>query len=367
MVLGVLAEDTSMTRRWATFLWIWVGWTALALFLGISSSLAYLSVGNRPRWWLSIRMSLVETYVWALLTPLVMMLAHRFPFTRATLTTSLPLHIAASLIVSFLKLIADQMLRRMLFGFSTYVLVTSLAPNLLFYWGIVAAAHGFAYYRSSKERELRASQLEARLAEARLQVLRMQLHPHFLFNTLHTISELVHEDPETADRMITGLSDLLREVLEAGQHEAVQEVPLRRELDILDRYIEIQQARFGDRLRLEITVEPGLHRALVPHLLLQPLVENAIRHGLSTRADAGRIRIGVRGEAGTLALRIQDDGGGLDGIDSHHQERVGLGNTRARLSALYGDAHRVDIQNASGGGVIVTVIMPLKFTPGEAA
>ncbi len=222
-----------MTRRWATFVWYWVGWTGLALFLGISSSLAYLSIGNPPRWSLTIRMSLVEIYVWALLAPGVSALARRFPITRASRWTSIPVHVAASLIVSATKLVVDQLLRRALFGFSTYVLFTSLAPNILFYWGIVAAAHGFSYYRTSQERELRASQLEARLAQARLQLLQMQLHPHFLFNTLNAISELVHEDPETADRMITGLSDLLREVLDAGRDELVQEVTLRRELQLL--------------------------------------------------------------------------------------------------------------------------------------
>jgi signal transduction histidine kinase len=364
MVLGVSTPDAPMSRRWVTFLWFWAGWTGLALFLGVSSSLAYVSVGNRPRWWLSIRMSLAETYVWALLTPPVMALARRFPLTRATVKTNLPLHIAASLVISFLKLIADQMLRQLLFGFSTYILVTSLAPNLLFYWGIVAAAHGLAYYRSGKDRELRESQLEARLAEARLQVLQMQLHPHFLFNSLNAISELVHEDTETADRMITGLSDLLREVLVAGQHDA-QHVTLGRELDILNRYLDIQQARFGDRLRVDITVEPTVHQALVPYLLLQPLVENAIRHGLSAHADAGYIRIGASRDAGTLILRIQDDGRGFTTGDKQG-EGVGLGNTRARLTALYGASHRLNIENAPDGGGVVTIVLPLTFTSAEA-
>jgi two-component system, LytTR family, sensor kinase len=362
MASGTQQEEKAMTRRWVTLTWALIGWTGLALFLGISSSLAYLSVGNPPRWSLTIRMSLVETYVWALLAPIVMALARRFPFTRATLGTSLPAHLLAGLVISFLKLVIDQVLRQALFGFSTYLLFTSLAPNLLFYWGIVAATHSFGYYRSSKDRELRASQLEARLAQARLQVLQMQLHPHFLFNTLNTISELVHEDPETADRMIAGLSDLLREVLVSGQ-EPVHKVPLRRELEVLARYLEIQQARFGDRLQVEVAVDPGIGDGLVPHLLLQPIVENAIRHGLATRADAGRIHIAARRDAAMLVLTVQDDGRGLERAEDAQREGVGLGNTRARLEALYGPAHRVTIEDAPRRGVIVTVAIPFERTP----
>jgi two-component system, LytTR family, sensor kinase len=354
-------------ERWIAWIWMAVGWTGLALFLGVSSSLAYLSVGNPPLWSLTIRMALTETYVWAALAPLVIALSRRFPFTRRSLWRSTIVHLPASLVVSFIKLVIDQLLRRLLFGFSTYMLISSLAPNFLFYWGIVAAAHGFAYYRSSKEKELRASQLEARLAQARLQVLQMQLHPHFLFNTLNAISELVHEDPETADRMIAGLSDLLREALLAGD---VREVPLRRELELLGRYLEIQQARYGDRLRVEIDVEPAARDVLVPHLLLQPVVENAIRHGLGARADAGRIRIEARCAARTLAIRVEDDGPGLAAATAGLREGVGLGNTRARLRELYGALGTLDIGDRPGGGARVTLTIPLRaadhLEPGEA-
>ena len=278
MVAGTLAEDQTMKGRAVTWIWILAGWTGLALFLGISSSLAYMAVGNPPRWSLTIRMALAEIYVWALLAPGVMALARRYPFTRATLGRSLAVHIPASLVISLAKLIVDQALRRWLFGFDGYVLITSLAPNFLFYWGIVAAAHGIAYYRSSRERELRASLLEARLATARLQLLQMQLHPHFLFNTLNAISELVHEDPETADRMITGLSELLREALVAGDR---QQVPLRRELELVRRYLDIQQARFGDRLQVDIEVDETIMDALVPHFA--PSAARRERHSTRDR------------------------------------------------------------------------------------
>jgi two-component system, LytTR family, sensor kinase len=349
-----------MTRRWVTGVWILAAWTGLALFMGISSSLAYISVGNPPRWSLTIRMALAETYVWALITPFVMAVARRFPFTRATVWSSIGVHLFANLIVGFAKLVIDQAVRQVLFGFSGYVLLTSLAPNFLFYWGIVAVTHGLAYYGSSKEKELKASQLEVRLAQARLQLLQMQLHPHFLFNTLHTISELVHEDPEAADRMITGLSELLREALVAGN---AREVPLRRELELLDLYLDIQQARFGDRLRIEVGVDPSVAEALVPHLSLQPVVENAIRHGIGAHAGTGHIQIEARQDraANMLILQVRDDGQGLAEAGAGLREGIGLGNTRARLQELYGPAHRVDIQDAPGGGAIVTLAIPLRF------
>jgi two-component system, LytTR family, sensor kinase len=346
-------------RRWIAWAWIWLGWTGLALFLGVSSSLAYIAVGNPPRWSLTIRMAFAETYVWALVAPLVVVLARRFPFTRATLPISLPIHLAAAVVVSVVKIVVDQILRQALFGFRTYLLITSLAPSFLFYWGIVAAAHGFAYYRSSKEKELRASQLEARLAQSRLQVLQMQLHPHFLFNTLHTISELVHEDPETADRMIAGLSDLLREALAAG---AVAEVPLAREIALLERYLDIQRVRFGERLQVDVRVDPAVADALVPHLVLQPIVENALRHGFGAGGAGGRISIAAVAMDGSVRLTVQDDGRGLSpaGERAEPSGGVGLANTRQRLDALYGALARLTIDAAPGGGTIVEMSMPLR-------
>ena len=343
-----------MTIRWSTLAWMWLGWTALAVFLAASSSLAYLAVGNPPRWSLTLRMALAETYVWAVIAPPVVALARRFPFTRATLPVSLPIHTVAAVVVSLFKIVIDQKIKQTLFGFRGYLLISSLAPSLLFYCAIVAAAHGAAYYRTSKERELRAAQLEARLAQSRLQVLQMQLHPHFLFNTLHTISELVHEDPETADAMIAGLSDLLREALASGH---AREVPLARELDLLEHYLDIQRVRFGDRLRVGVEVEPGLADVLVPHLVLQPIVENALRHGITPGA-AGTVSISAKADDEMLRLRVEDDGRGFEA--SGDGEGVGLRNTRERLQTLYGDRAGLRIAAAPAGGTIVEMLIPAR-------
>src|SRR5262245_35233524 len=196
---------------------------------------------------------------------------------------------------------ADQYVRKLLFGRAGYLLLSSLAANFLLYWAIVAIAHGLEYYRTGRDRELRASQLEARLAETRLQLLRMQLQPHFLFNTLNTISELVHEEPEIADRMIAGLSLLLRETLQSGD---TPQVTLARELQLLESYVDIQRTRFGERLQVAVDAHPGALSAAVPSLLLQPIVENSIRHGLA-RTGSGRVEIRAHRDGSRLILQVQ--------------------------------------------------------------
>jgi two-component system, LytTR family, sensor kinase len=345
----------SSARFWAIF----AGYTALGLFIAAANSLTYMSNGGPPYWLASIKRSLGEWYGWAALTPLILHLANRRPIHRGTIVTNGGIHLGVGVAVAVFKVYLDGWLRQFLFGRRTFLLASGAPFNFLIYWMILAAAHGLRYYHTSRERELRASQLEARLAETRLMLLSMQLQPHFLFNTLNAISELVHEDPETADRMISGLSLLLRETLEAG---AAPEVDLRRELHLLGCYIDIQRARFGDRLRITLDVDPRVMDATIPMLLLQPLVENAIRHGLSRHVESGRIEVAARPEAGRVVLTVRDDGRGLSRAD--RPEGIGLGNTRARLEALFGDAFLLDMTQPDNGGVQVSVSFP--YRPVEA-
>jgi LytS/YehU family sensor histidine kinase len=184
----------------------------------------------------------------------------------------------------------------------------------------------------------------------------MQLNPHFLFNTLHAISALVHKDVEAADRMIARLSDLLRYALESTD---AQEVPLRQELGFLNRYLEIEQTRFGDRLTVRLDIAPETLDALVPNLVLQPLVENAIRHGIEPRAKPGRIDLRARRENGRLKLEVCDNGVGLPS-GRIPEEGVGLSNTRARLQQLYGEGHCFELGDAPGGGLMVSVELPFR-------
>jgi LytS/YehU family sensor histidine kinase len=237
------------------------------------------------------------------------------------------------------------------------LLVKTWHFNLLIYWVIVAVSFAFDYYRKYRERELRAVELEKRLAQAKLQALQMQLNPHFLFNSLHSISALMHQDVEAADRMIVRLSDLLRAALESSD---TQEITLSKELEFLKRYLEIEQIRFGDRLTVQMEVPRDTLDAQVPNLILQPLVENAIRHGIEPHAKPGRIELRSKREANVLTLEVRDNGAGIPANQSF-AENVGLSNTRARLKAIHADAHGLELLNAPGGGLLVRMTIPFRI------
>jgi len=337
--------------------WVWPavagGWTALALFFAVSASLTYRSTGRAANWTLSLERSLVEWWLWALLTPVIVWLARRFPLDRPWPRRAAAVHLAAGAAIALLKTAAERAALAWLTGFWIYWLASTIALQFTIYCAIVAAAHGVTYYERSRERD----QLAARLADVRLQLLSMQLQPHFLFNTLNTIAELVHDDPDAADRMIAGLSDLLRKTLDLGP---TQEIPLAAELDLLGRYLDIQRARFGDRLRVEIVADADARAALVPVLLLQPLVENAIQHGLAEHLSSGAIAIRARREGGRLMMTVSDDGVGPEANGPAARERVGLGNTRARLDMLYGSDHQLVLAAAREGGGRTSVEIPFK-------
>jgi LytS/YehU family sensor histidine kinase len=233
------------------------------------------------------------------------------------------------------------------------------------YAAIVGAAHLLDYYQKFRERELLASQLGVRLAEARLLVLRMQLHPHFLFNTLNAISALMHSDIGLADRMLARLAELLRATL---ADPGSQEVILRRELAFLTPYLEIEQARMGNRLTVTVDVPADLHAARLPYLVLQPLVENAIRHGIAPRPGPGRLAVRGRRRGGRLELEVADDGPGLPPAEAF-SEGIGLSNTRARLRGLYGDDQSLTLRPGPDGGLTVTVSLPYResATDGQGA
>jgi LytS/YehU family sensor histidine kinase len=239
--------------------------------------------------------------------------------------------------------------------------------NVLAYWAIVACNHALHYYRSYRENEFRTSQLETQLAEAQLQALKMQLQPHFLFNTLHSVSALIHKDPEAADRMITRLGDFLRITLD---NAGTQEVTLEKELEFIKCYLEIERVRFQDRMRVSLNIDPGALDALVPNLLWQPILENAIRHGISARSETGFIQIGARRINGRLQLSIKDDGPGIQGGPNGTSlpiERVGLANTRARLRQLYGEDHSFQLRNVTTGGLEVVMEIPFRQQSNSSA
>ena len=224
--------------------------------------------------------------------------------------------------------------------------------DLAIYLIVMTAAHALAYYRRAQDRDRQALILTAGLNQARLDALRLQLQPHFLFNTLNAISTLVHRDAAAADELISDLSDLLRASLESKDHE----VPLAREIELLDRYLAIEQTRLGDRLRIVRDIDPATAAALVPTFLLQPLAENAIRHGLEPRAARGTLTVSARRVGDELHLAVTDDGVGLDRADARHG--IGLTNSEERLSTLHGGRARLELLSPPAGGVRVEVVLP---------
>jgi LytS/YehU family sensor histidine kinase len=258
--------------------------------------------------------------------------------------------------------------------FSTFFLLLILGfhGSVITYWIILGIQATFGYYRQYQERrrqalqlELQASELKSRLVQAQLSALKGQLQPHFLFNTLNAIMVLVRQEKgRQAEEMLARLSDLLRSVLEDVE---AQEVPLRRELESLQLYLSIEEVRFQDRLRVEISTEPATLDAAVPHLSLQPIVENAVRHGIGRRSVAGRIEISAAQVNGSLQIQVRDDGPGLPpgGLDA--TRGIGLANTRARLQQLYGDAARLTVENGPHGGAVATLVLPYRVEPSATA
>jgi two-component system, LytTR family, sensor kinase len=351
-----------LERRWLRWFLIFLGWTAIGLFFASQSYITYKYAGGRVMLGLILKLQMSEWYAWGLIAPALVWMARRFPLERGRWPRNLPVHILASLLVAFLKVGLDNQVRHYLLQIPGKMAPAyKLHLNILTYWAIVGATAGFDFYRRYREGELRASQLTAQLAKARLQALQMQLHPHFLFNTLNSISTLVHRDPEAADRMIARLSELLRMTLEDG---GVQEVPLQKELEFLERYLEIERTRFADRLTICMEIAPETLAARTPYFILQPLVENAIRHGVATRSRPGRVVVRSHRRNGMLVLEVQDDGPGLangseDG-EGKPKNGVGVSSTRARLEQLYGSSQQFELKNGADGGAIAVISFPFQ-------
>ncbi|WP_434417151.1 sensor histidine kinase [Nannocystis pusilla] len=302
--------------------------------------------------------------------PLVARMARRFPLGRDSWTRHLAPHLLANAtLASGYALVVC--VAGVLFGDAYYqetpflfaygkLLAKGVQLQLFVYWLVVGFVHAYDYHRKARDAELAFCRLETQLAHAQLEALKMQLHPHFLFNTLHAIGVLVRkQDTQGSLQMLSGLADLLRLALD---NTGRQMVPLKQELDFLGRYLAIEKVRFCDRLDVRIDVAPEVLDALVPNLILQPLVENAIRHGIAPRAAAGRVEVTARRERGALTLSVRDDGVGLP--EAFCVERcggVGLRNVRARLGQLFPADHRFEVAAAHGGGAAVSLQIPLAF------
>jgi signal transduction histidine kinase len=349
-----------------------VSWSVVFAFatgLGVlSSTLAWQFTRwlDRPDigWQTIATLNFAYWYLWALATPAIVWLSQHFRFERGGLVRAFAVHLPLVIIVSVGHIMAMQAVQWWIallddrpFAWWTEVERAALQYfdwEMITYWAIVGLSHALLYYRESRGRASRAAQLELRLAEAQLTTLQQQLHPHFLFNTLHAISALMHRDVEAADRMLTRLSDLLRITLEnLGQTE----VRLETELDFLSKYLQIEQTRFMDRLTVRFDVQPEALETRVPSLLLQPLVENAIKHGVAKKAGGGHIDISAHRDGDKLVIEVRDDGVGLseDALTAL-QKGIGVSTTRARLQHLFGADFRFEFHRLPEGLAVLVAI-----------
>lgn len=360
--IEISSPDRGALPRARTWALAFGFWTLLALSYALSAGLSALNEGRDPSWLRVLTWSAADYYLWMLLAPTIGWLGRRSAG-RGWLRL-LALQVPASLAM----VLAQTIVQLLIFwnicgpgrmpvttfgGFFHMELIYKFQQGLVAYWVILAVLRGMESRRHLRDERLRRTQLETQLAQAELQALRMQLQPHFLFNTLNAISALALADPLQARLMIARLSDFLRLTLEESH---APQVPLARELEFLSCYLGIQQVRFQDRLSTQLDVTDDTLGASVPNLILQPLVENALRHGLHDKPGAGRLRVSSRRLGERLHLCVDDDGVGLP--INGATEGIGLGNTRSRLRMLFGDAAQLHLVSLPGGGTRAEVQLP---------
>ena len=357
-------DEPVPSRRLMRFGLIWGIWTIVALFFSTQVYIMYYSEQQPIPWGRGFLVQASACYLWALATPLVLWLSRRFPIDRNNWLRKIGLHFLFSLglvsallalhFVVYMPLVgrANLITPFRLFGYLYY----NLDRWLLVYWFICLMSHAFNYYNSYRKGELKASQLHTQLVQSQLEALKMQVQPHFLFNTLHSISALLSKDTDGARKMITRLGDFLRLTLE---NSGSMEVTLQQEIEFLNGYLEIERIRFQDRLTTDIHVDPEVLDVRVPNLILQPIVENAMRHAIGN-STSGRVEITAAPRNGVVRIEVKDNGPGIIDrtLEARRGKGLGLANTQARLVGLYGNAARFELTNDPAGGLIVALEIP---------
>jgi two-component system, LytTR family, sensor kinase len=352
-------RETAGTRDhltdWRSIALFWVGYT----FLSLNQSYAWNAVAHGNRTWTDpLPWALSTMVAWGLLTPLIVKWSRRHRVERATWRRELPWHLAAIAVVGLVDVVGSHIaciVTHKPFPFwAEYVRKLNIVA--LYYAIIAGAAHVVEYYRMYRSGQLHASQLESELRQSQLENLKSQLQPHFLFNTLNAVNGLIYEDQKAAGRVINRLGELLRMSLAAGNQ---QEVPLRYELEFVRAYLDIQQTRLGKRLRVEFDVPEDLYDLMVPTLLLQPLAENAVLHGIAPLMRGGTVRIAGRQAGDSLILTVADTGAGFGNAT---RRGIGLTNIQLRLRQLYGDDQTFSIEDNNPAGTIVTTTLPVQNT-----
>jgi len=359
----------------------WLKWGSLfgfwALFSFLNANQIYFEMLHKPgmhhSWSRIVLWQLAVWWLWGCLTPIILGLGRRVIGVNASWLRGLLVHLPLSLILPAAHVAASTYMTMLIQPYDVWTdtrpfltqyrgeLRSLFLLDFFIYWAVLGVGYAFDYRERYRERERDASELKAQLAQARLEALKVQLHPHFLFNTLHTISGLVRGgDRQPAVNMIAGLSELLRRALDSADE---QEVALREELKFVELYLDIQLVRFSDRLTVRTDIAPETLDALVPNMILQPLVENAIRHGVSPVETPGTISISAYRSGRMLHVEVSDDGPGLQsGWRIEESGGIGLANTVERLKRLYGGDHRFELRNVVGvgSGVTASFVIPLR-------
>ena len=371
MPTAVNARPTLIPRPWAD----WFNLPAYLLAWSIPGvaalSFYYLNqtLSAQPlNWSYAVISTLPNWYIWALLTPAILKLSQRWPleqdsWKQVLLTVHIPALVVSMLIHSAVNLMLFRttgLHDDITFGLYRVHFFTRIHANIFTYAAIVGLYSAWEYYRRYMTREAQTATLQVQLAQANLRALKMQIHPHFLFNTLHSIAALVRKgENKPAVNMLGQLGEFLRLALE---NKGQQEISLEQELDFLKRYLAIEQTRFGDRLKVEMDVDNDVQGAYVPNLILQPIVENAIHHGISPSMDQGIIRIIARLQDDVVSMTVADNGPGLKNPE-RLQKGVGVGNTQERLENLYGTQQDFSFRNGSLGGLEVNIRVPYSTDP----
>lgn len=348
-----------MKQKW---LILFIGWSIFGWMMGVQSYLLSLREGHPVPFGLALQRELIYACLWALLTPYILILGRKFPFGPGIWLRNGAFHFCMALAVSVFHKFCFHLITMLLeaaprhpFSFQRILemVFSYIDYGVMVYWVLLFMDYSLTYYRKSREQALRSARLETMLTKAQLQALKMQIRPHFLFNTLNAISVLIRKNPETAREMILRLSELLRITLD---RELKEEVTLEEEMEFINRYLQIEKIRFEDRLRLQVTIDDAVLHALVPTMLLQPIVENAMRHGAAKQRDATLVEIHAERKNGLLLLRVYDNGPGAP--ENEIIEGIGFSNIRSRLEQLFGDHHNFSVRNADQGGFQAEITIP---------
>jgi two-component system, LytTR family, sensor kinase len=359
-----MVEEQRNHQFWSETALVFAAWTVFGLIMANQFYMQAELSGRPASWETVLKHGLFEAFLWALATFAIFWLARRFPLERGRMLPGITVHLVGAVVLSLARVVVMvEMSRRVgWLGERSYdrQFWSWFHHYILYYVLLLGIAHALLYHGRFRERERAAERLAAGLTEARLQALKMQLQPHFLFNTLNAVSALIPAEAKPARRMVARLGDLLRISLE---HEETQEVTLREELAFLEPYLEIEKARLEERLSIVMRIAPETLNARVPHLVLQPLVENAIRHGIASRIEPGTVEISATcgADGRFLHLEVRDDGPGVErGNQPRTRRGIGLANIQSRLEQLYAGEHRFELDTHPEGGVVVRISLPFR-------